>query len=377
MRLCNPRDGVARQLRWSTVSESLTAPGHAPRHVGSAWRESLPERAELIPGIWRLPLPLRDSPLGHVNTYLVRTDNGYLLVDCGWDTADTLHALEGHLRALDIRLPDVRHLVVTHIHPDHYGLAGRLREISGANLSFHRLERLYIESRYVDADELLGEMREWLRLNGTPAAELDRLNRGSMSMMERVQIAFPDRTLDGGEEIVCGRFAFRVIWTPGHSAGHICLHDARNKVLLSGDHVLPHISPSVGLHVRTTSNPLADYLDSLRLIGRLEAELVLPGHGEPFQGLPERTEALLAHHQQRLDEVVELLARRPGLALSGYEIASRMRWRRRRTWDDLSGFERRLAVTEALAHIELLHARGQVQKTHADCEFRYFVGDLK
>jgi glyoxylase-like metal-dependent hydrolase (beta-lactamase superfamily II) len=227
----------------------------------------------------------------------------------------------------------------------------------------------------VDANVLLDEMREWLRLNGTPPTDLDRLNRGSMSMLERVQIAFPDRTLDGGEEIPCGRFAFRVIWTPGHSAGHICLYDAANKVLLSGDHVLPHITPSVGLHVPTTSNPLADYMDSLRLIGRLEAELVLPGHGEPFRGLPERTEALLAHHRARLDEVVALLATEPGpgSALTGYAIAARLRWSRRRTWDDLSGFERRLAVTEALAHVELLHARGRVHKRFADCEIAYFI----
>jgi glyoxylase-like metal-dependent hydrolase (beta-lactamase superfamily II) len=318
-------------------------------------------------------LPLRDSPLGHVNTYLVRADDGYLLVDCGWDTADTLQTLDGHLRALDVPLQDVRHLVVTHIHPDHYGLAGRLREISKAELSFHRLERLYIESRYVDAADLLSEMHEWLRVNGTPGAELDRLNKGSLGMLSRVQIAFPDRTLDGGEEIPCGRFAFRVLWTPGHSAGHICLYDARNKVLLSGDHVLPHITPSVGLHVRTTSNPLADYLDSLKLIGRLEAELVLPGHGEPFHGLPERTEELLAHHQRRLDEVVELLAAEAGATLTGYAIASRMTWSRRRAWDDLSGFERRMAVTEALAHIELLHARGLVHKRYAEGEITYCV----
>jgi glyoxylase-like metal-dependent hydrolase (beta-lactamase superfamily II) len=338
-------------------------------------RQALPDRAELLAGVWRLPLPLRDSPLGHVNTYLVRADDGYLLVDCGWDTADTLHALEDHLRALDIRLPDVRHLVITHIHPDHYGLAGRLREISSADLSFHRLERLYVESRYAEADELLGEMREWLRLNGTPASELDKLNRASMGMLDRVQIAFPDRTLDGGEEITCGKFAFRVIWTPGHSAGHICLYDAGHKVLLSGDHVLPHITPSVGLHVRTTSNPLADYLDSLQLIGRLQAELVLPGHGEPFHGLPERTEALLAHHQRRLDEIVALLTRSPGGALTAYTVASKMMWSRRRSWDELSGFERRMAVTEALAHMELLHARGQVQKRFAEGEITYFVSE--
>jgi glyoxylase-like metal-dependent hydrolase (beta-lactamase superfamily II) len=331
----------------------------------------LPERAELLAGVWRLPLPLRDSPLGHVNTYLVRADDGYLLVDCGWDTADTLQTLEGHLRALDVPIGDVRHLVVTHIHPDHYGMAGRLRQLSQADLSFHRLERLYIESRYVDADDLLQEMHEWLRLNGTPAAELDRLNFGSMGILDRVQIAFPDRTLDGGEEIPCGRFAFRVLWTPGHSAGHICLYDARHKILLSGDHVLPHITPSVGLHVRAAGNPLADYLDSLRLIGKLQAELVLPGHGEPFQGLPERTHQLLAHHQRRLGEILELLGKQPDQPLTGYAIAARMSWSRRRTWDDLSGFERRLAVTEALAHIELLHDRGQVEKTYAEGAITY------
>ena len=347
---------------------------HAGRvSTNGAQRRALPPRAELLPGVWRLPLPLRDSPLGHVNTYLVRADDGYLLVDCGWDTADTLRALEGHLRALDVRFPDVRHLVVTHIHPDHYGLAGRLREITSADLSFHRLERLYIESRYADADDLLAEMREWLRLNGTPQNELDQLNRGSTSMMERVQIAYPDRTLDGGEEIPCGRYTFKVIWTPGHAAGHICLYDGGNKVLLSGDHVLPRITPSVGLHVRTQGNPLADYLDSLRLIGRLQAELVLPGHGEPFRGLPERTAELLAHHQRRLDEIVHLLRPGEAEARTGFDIARQMRWGSRRAWDDLSGFERRLAVTETLAHVELLHARSQVGKRFADGVVSYFL----
>ena len=164
-----------------------------------------------------------------------------------------------------------------------------------------------------------------------------------------------------------------MIWTPGHSAGHICLYDARNKVLLSGDHVLPHITPSVGLHVQATSNPLADYLDSLRLIGKLEAELVLPGHGEPFPGLPERTGELA-----RASPAAARGSRHPagsgtGRAMSGFELASRMGWSRRSTWDDLTGFERRMAVTEALAHIELLHARGQVEKRFENGEITYFV----
>jgi glyoxylase-like metal-dependent hydrolase (beta-lactamase superfamily II) len=127
------------------------------------------------------------------------------------------------------------------------------------------------------------------------------------------------------------------------------------------------------MHVQTTSNPLADYIDSLKLIGKLEAELIMPGHGEPFQGLPERTHELLAHHQRRLDEVIALLLRRPGEPHSGFELASQMMWSRRRSWDDLTGFERRMAVTEALAHIELLHARGQVSKRYEGGSITYFV----
>jgi glyoxylase-like metal-dependent hydrolase (beta-lactamase superfamily II) len=327
---------------------------------------ALPERAEVLPGIWRLPLPLRDNRLGHVNTYLVRGDNGYLLVDCGWDTTDCLQALEGHLRALDVPVGDVRHLVVTHIHPDHYGLAGRLRKIANADLSFHRLERLYIESRYADADVLLGEMREWLRQHGTPQAELDRLSRSSMQILDRVQIAHPDRSLEGGEEIPCGLFTFRVLWTPGHSAGHICLYDPHHKVLLSGDHVLPRISPAITLHIQAAGNPLADYLDSLRLVGQLQAELVLPGHGDPFAGLAERVAELTAHHQARLREIRALLGADPARGATAFDVARRMRWGSRRTWDDLSSFECRLAVTETLAHLELLHARRQVAKHFAE-----------
>jgi glyoxylase-like metal-dependent hydrolase (beta-lactamase superfamily II) len=268
---------------------------------------------------------------------------------------------------------DVRHLIITHIHPDHYGLAGRIREMARADLRFHRLERLFIESRYYATEGLVDEMMEWLRQNGAPQQELDLLSRGSTGILNRVQVAYPDQTLDGGEEVPCGKFSFRVLWTPGHSAGHICLYDAGHKVLLSGDHVLPRITPSVGLHSRAAGNPLADYLDSLRLVGQLEAELVLPGHGEPFRGLPERTAELIAHHEQRLAEMLALL--RPGAeqARTGYDLAAGMRWGRWRSWEDLPGFQRRLAVTETLAHLELLHARGQLAKRFSQGVAGYFL----
>jgi glyoxylase-like metal-dependent hydrolase (beta-lactamase superfamily II) len=259
-----------------------------------------------------------------------------------------------------MRFSDIREIVVTHIHPDHYGLAGRLREITDATLRFHRVEQLSVESRYANADELLGEMREWLRLNGVPPDHLDELSRASTSMLDRVQVAYPDGVLDGGEELICGDFTLRVIWTPGHSAGHVCLYEPRLKVLLSGDHVLPRISPAVGLHPRSLGNPLADYLDALQQVMRLDVRVVLPGHGEPFSDLAGRVDELLDHHAQRLDDVERLLA---SGAYSAYEVAQRMFWSQSRTWSDLPGYERRLAIMEALAHLEQLHARHRVVKS--------------
>jgi glyoxylase-like metal-dependent hydrolase (beta-lactamase superfamily II) len=315
---------------------------------------------EQLPGLWRLPLPLRGSPLGFVNTYLVRGDAGYTLVDCGWDTADCFAVLEGQLRALGVAVADLRTLVVTHIHPDHYGLAGRLKRLSGAGLVLHRLERVYLESRYADVHGLLEEMAEWLRANGAPQSEVDLLRRSGLALLDRVTLALPDRTVEGGERLDAGPYDFELLWTPGHSAGHICLYERRRKLLLSGDHVLPRISPNISLHAQGLGNPLADYLDALRLVAELEVELVLPGHGDPFVGLAERAAELAAHHERRLAEIARLLAERPWTA---YEVAARTTWQGSNgVWDRLSDFQRRIAVTETLAHLELLRARGQARK---------------
>lgn len=318
------------------------------------------DHATLVaPDIWRLRLPLRGNPLGHVNTYLVRGDDGYTLVDCGWDTVDCFAALEAQLAEVGVAMADLRVLVVTHIHPDHYGLAGRLKRLAGAGLLLHRLERVYIESRYADVHGLLAEMAEWLRVNGAPDREVELLHRSSLPILDRVTLALPDRTLEGGERLRAGPYDFEVLWTPGHSAGHVCLFDRARRLLLSGDHVLPRISPNISLHVQQLGNPLGDYLDSLRLVATLDAGLVLPGHGEPFAGLAERAAELLAHHERRLAELAEALRTGPQTA---YQLASRLTWAGNGRWDALGDFQRRMAVTETLAHLELLCGRGLARK---------------
>lgn len=316
--------------------------------------------AEVLPGIYRLRLPLYDNPLQFINAYLIRGENRCTLIDTGWDTPDCFAALEQQLNALGFSLEDIGSLVVTHIHVDHYGLAGKLRQLCRAHLALHKLEKVYIDTRYKDFAGLLEEMTELLRMHGAPDQELAVLSRASLTMLDRTTIAYPDLYLEGGEVLAAGPYEFDVIWTPGHSAGHVCLHDPKQKIFLSGDHVLARITPNIGFHVQSLSNPLADYLDSLRAVAALDVQTVLPAHGETFHDLNGRVREIIEHHEERMAQIGEALGNQ---ARTTYQVAARIPWRRGRGgWDDLDTFNRRIAVTEALAHLEVLRARGRIRR---------------
>jgi glyoxylase-like metal-dependent hydrolase (beta-lactamase superfamily II) len=146
--------------------------------------------------------------------------------------------------------------------------------------------------------------------------------------------------------------------------GHICLYERTKKAFLSGDHILNPISPSVGLHAQSMGNPLSDYLSSLQAIRELDVEMVLPAHGDEFGGFRERIDELMEHHEERLQEICEILTRRGGQ--TAYETASGMKWNLEGDFEDWPPFMRRLATTEALAHLELLVSRGAVQRLISD-----------
>jgi len=316
---------------------------------------------ELFPGLHQIKLPLRDNPLGWVNGYLIAGDGGYTLVDCGWDTPDVLDALRRGIDEIGVRLDQIRTLVVTHNHPDHYGLAGRLVQLARCGLLMHHLEKIHVQSRYAAPDALLSEMSEWLRLNGCPKDALYEMTHASMAIVERVNIAMPSIELNGGERIDTGRYDFEVIWTPGHSEGHICLYEPHRALFLAGDHILDPITPNISLHAQSMGNPLADYIDSLERVRDLECELVLPAHGEPFTGLRRRVDELLAHHEERGNEILRVLMEH-GPA-SAYGIAARLSWGRHGTrWEEMQLFQQRMAVTEVLAHLELLRGRRKLRK---------------
>ncbi len=317
---------------------------------------------EVIPGIYQLPLPLpnRMSP-GSVNIYLIKGRDGCLLVDTGWNTAEAFDCLKKGLTQAGVSFKDILKIVVTHIHPDHYGLIGKLKGLSGARLALHHLERDLIESRYINMGDLLRELEHFLHRNGVVIEELPQLQQASAKMVKFVTPAPSDVTLKGGEVIRLEPFSFRVIWTPGHSPGHICLYEPKQKILISGDHILPTITPNVGFHPQSSPSPLDDYLSSLDKVSKLEVNLILPGHEDIFSGLKLRIRELIRHHERRNLEILKMLEVKPKTA---YQIATELTWGggNGTNYRDFNSWNKRLAVLETLAHLELLLTRGAIGK---------------
>lgn len=322
----------------------------------------------ILPGIHllRLPGPFPNTDSADVNAYLIRGEGGWLLVDTGWGTDRAFAALERQLDETGVGFEEICQIVITHFHPDHYGLAGRLKELSGASVALHQVEKDFINARYVSMDNLLGEMSDWLRLNGVPEEELPALRGASLGMRQYVAPVLPEIALQGGETISHGSFKFQVMWTPGHSPGHVCLYESERRILLSGDHLLPITFPNVGLHPQSGKEPLKDYLRSLRNIEQLEIDLVLPAHEHVFTNARQRVEEVRQHHQERKAAIVDVL--RQGWQ-TAYEVSSRIPWivyGVTLSFQELLPLDKRLAVISALAHLEALCQEGEAEKSARD-----------
>jgi len=326
---------------------------------------------EVVPGIHQLQLPLPVSGLEYVNIYLVQGNNGYLLIDTGWNTEESFNSLKGQLAEIGIGFEDVSQILVTHIHPDHYGLSGKLKQLSQAKIGLHYLEKDSIDSRYINIDQLLQQVAQWLYINGAPTIELHELQTASVGMMKFVTTTFPDVVLRGGETISTGTFSLQVLWTPGHSAGHISLYEPSQKILITGDHILPTITPHIGLRPQSSINPLGDYLKSLNALKQLEVNLILPGHEHPFINLQQRIEELIQHHQQRNSEILETIKVKSKTA---YQIATEITWMSDISgvsWQKLAPWDRRMAVLETLAHLESMRFGKKVDKSLKDSTIYY------
>jgi glyoxylase-like metal-dependent hydrolase (beta-lactamase superfamily II) len=324
----------------------------------------------IAPGVHRLKVPIPDNPLEYLNCYLVQGKDGWLMVDTGWYTPEAFDSLKAGLASLRISLGDITTIVLTHVHPDHFGLAGRIKQASpGIVLMAHRWESDLIESRYIKFDVLSDRMSYMLKRHGVPAADLPVLSSASMPALQFVTVTFPDHTLYGGEVISTGAYDLEIIWTPGHSPGHICLYEPENKFLFAGDHVLPSISPNVSYHVQSGDNPLGDYMSSLHKLESLPVSLVLPAHEDVFADLRGRIQQIVTHHNRRKEQVLKAMA---GNSQDAYTIASRLSWNvPGLTWEQFPPMHKRIAVTETIAHLEMLRWEGRVARTLRNDSFHY------
>ena len=189
--------------------------------------------------------------------------------------------------------------MVTHIHPDHYGLAGRIREASGAWISLHPADAELIHDRYDEPDDLLHRVAAALRRMGAPDEELEPLQNAAMPVRPLVDPVVPDLLLEDGEKPEVPGWDLTAIWTPGHSPGHLCFYESTHELMLSGDHVLPRITPNIPFHPQAGANPLGDYLASLDKLEPYEVDEVLPAHEYRFDDLHTRLEELRQHHRER------------------------------------------------------------------------------
>lgn len=316
---------------------------------------------EISPGIHQLKVPIPDNPLKHLNCYLIEGKDGWLMVDAGWYTADAFDSLQADIKGLGLAFTDIAIIVVTHVHPDHFGLVGKIRQVSPrTQLLVHRWESDLIESRYIKFADLQDKMAAMLLRHGVPHSELSVLRSASMPALQFVTVTSADDVLYGGETISTGVYNLEVIWTPGHSPGHICLYEPQNQLLITGDHILPHISPNVSYHVQSGDNPLGDYVYSLKKIQNLSVSQVLPAHEEIFTDLRGRIEQIVGHHDKRKAEIQQTIRDRPRNA---YEISSRITWNvPGLAWEKFPPLHKRGAITETIAHLECMRWEGKVER---------------
>lgn len=301
---------------------------------------------EKCPGVTTITLPM-PWELESVNVHLIELDQGFLLVDSGIATEECFDALESALEERRVKWTDIRMLCLTHLHPDHIGLSWKILKLSGARLLMHRAEAEYLA--LVAREARAPFFAQAMLLAGVPEDLQGRMDHALRDIRRHFREHSPDWLLEGGEHIAIRGGTLEVLWTPGHSPGHICLYSPEHRYLISGDHLLQFITPNIGWHPDT--DMLAQYLDSLARLEPFDVDLVVPSHGRAFQGHRERIAETARHHEERCGEILKHVTRDP---LTAQELVKLM-WPR-----GLTPFHHHFAVFEVLAHLEYLERRGRV-----------------
>ena len=337
---------------------------------------------EVAPNILRMQLPISMPGLGHVNTYALLDKNGVALVDPGLPNDECWDALNDRLAQAGLAVRNVHTVVVTHSHPDHFGGAGRLRRESGARIVGHQSFRWAFDpdpDMDVEAeptDEVLAAgfanvVPPWERKSrwrDEGYARPSDIDEGPGQWLERMKVwgrPTPSLRVSDGDVVMLADREWVAVHTPGHTVDHLCLFDPIEGVFLSGDHVLPSITPHIGGNADESHDPLDDFFTSLQRMHEFDAlgvKLVLPAHGLEFHDLGGRADAIKHHHEGRLEKLRQVSLAMGALSVEQYshELFLPRSW----GW---------MADSETFAHLDHLVRLGQATTTRVDGELRVTI----
>jgi glyoxylase-like metal-dependent hydrolase (beta-lactamase superfamily II) len=304
----------------------------------------------------QLKVPMSRNPLGKTFSYFLKESN--TLIDTGVPSEEAWNGLYDQLQVYGTKPKDIERVIITHLHNDHMGLVEMLRD--------HEIE-VWAGHAAKERQEMM--VKEWDNLYENTLNELDlfggqeyrhNITKNKYVFKSDVKPMHIDRYLEDSEKITLGDQDLEVIWTPGHSYEHICLLNQKDRILFSGDHVLPKITSHVALHSYRNHNPLGEYLSSLDKVENIDVDVILPGHEWIFHDLKPRVEQLKTHHRDRLDEMKETLEDGPQTV---YDVGSKIHWDSR-PWPQMTFWTKRMAATETYAHLFYLMSIDEVKREH-------------
>lgn len=319
---------------------------------------------------FQVPLPFK---LKEINLFLVKSDDGCLLIDTGTNTPATAEALKANLDYLGVAFGDIRYVAITHFHSDHAGQAGLIQQRSDAAVMMHADSKHFLGSwsDEVGQGPVYMAPDAFFRQHGLPQASIEQFQQMRQRYLSLTLPFEVTQTVDDTDAIGIGDCDFQFVFTPGHAIGHICIYCPQLSLAFTGDHILQRITPNISihsdkhpLHRNERYNPLGDFFLSLEKTRQLGFSLGLPSHGALITDPEGRIDELLAHHDERLQVMLEAIdqGHQTAYAISRYAFPKYT-----------EAFDHWLMLGETLAHLELLEIRGQIEEGHEDGFIHYHL----